>query len=139
MRRHLQATQGPIRPTCRAGRRWDGCPASLGLPFGALGLGAGLTSRCFLLVPLWSVSPWHTPLRSAGGKGDVTDNASSRVSLLVVPCSPCERQGPTPHRHSSIVRAKQDFSGWGRDERNQSTPFPTTRIHKNPNMRKICY
>ena len=38
----MQATQGPIRPTCRAGRGWDACPASLGPPFGALGLGGGL-------------------------------------------------------------------------------------------------
>ena len=107
--------RGPSVPPAEQAEDGIACPASLGPPFGALGLGGGLTSRCFLLAPSWAVPPWHTPLRSAGGKGEVTDNASSRVSLLLVPCSSCERQGPTPHRHSSMVRAKQDFSGWGRE------------------------
>lgn len=110
----------------------DGFPASLGPPSEALGLGGAFPSRCFLLAPSWSVSPWRAPMRSAGGKGEVTDNASSR------PVAPVKGRAP----HLTITLSEQNrilVDEGERDERNQRAPFLTTRIHKNPNMRKICY
>lgn len=86
-----------------------------GPPLGALGLGGGSTSTCCLLAPSWSLSPWHDPLRSPGGKGEVVDNASSGRALLVAPVSSWERQGPTPYRLSSIIRTKQHFNGRGKE------------------------
>lgn len=81
----------------------------------SLGLGGGSTSTCCLLAPSWSLSPWHDPLRSPGGKGEVAHDASSRRALLVAPLSSWERRGPTPHRLSSIIRTKQHFNGQGKE------------------------
>lgn len=76
----------------------DGFPASLGPPFGALGPGGAFPRRCFLLASLWSASPWRAPLRSAGGKGEVTDNASSR------PVAPVKGRAP----HLTITLSEQN-------------------------------
>ena len=84
-------------------------------PLGALGLGGGSTSTCCLLAPSWSPSPWHDPLRSPGGKGEVAHDASSRRALLVAPLSSWERRGPTPYCLSSIIRTKQRFNGQGKE------------------------